>query len=94
MRRNAVTIAAGVLAAIALCATSALAQGFSVYEHDACTMGRAGVGVASPCSGGSAVFFNPAGIVTGQAGRWTVSIAAGSAASTPAETMKFRSSST
>ena len=73
MRRNAVNIAAGVLAAIALCATSARAQGFSVYEHDTCTMGRAGVGVASPCSGGSAVFFNPAGIVTGQAGRWNVS---------------------
>lgn len=73
MRRKAVNIAAGVLAAIALCATNARAQGFSVYEHDACTMGRAGVGVASPCSGGSAIFFNPAGIVTGQAGRWNVS---------------------
>lgn len=73
MRRKAVNIAAAVLAAIALCATGARAQGFSVYEHDACAMGRAGVGVASPCSGGSAIFFNPAGIVTGQAGRWNVS---------------------
>lgn len=73
MRRKAVNLAAAVLAAIALCATGARAQGFSVYEHDACTMGRAGVGVASPCSGGSAIFYNPAGIVTGQAGRWNVS---------------------
>lgn len=73
MRRNAVQIAAGVLVAIALCATSAQAQGYSVYEHDACAMGRAGAGVASPCAGGSAIFFNPAGIVTGQAGRWNVS---------------------
>lgn len=73
MRRKAVQIAAGVLAAIGLCATSAQAQGYSVYEHDACAMGRAGVGVASPCAGGSAIFFNPAGIVTGQAGKWNVS---------------------
>jgi len=73
MRRKAVQIATGVLAAIGLCATSAQAQGYSVYEHDACAMGRAGVGVASPCSGGSAIFFNPAGIVTGQAGKWNVS---------------------
>jgi len=73
MRRNAVQIAAGVLVSIALCATSAQAQGYSVYEHDACAMGRAGAGVASPCVGGSAIFFNPAGIVTGQAGKWNVS---------------------
>ena len=72
MRRKAVQIAAGVLAAIGLCATSAQAQGYSVYEHDACAMGRAGAGVASPCAGGSAIFFNPAGIVTGQAGKWNV----------------------
>jgi long-chain fatty acid transport protein len=61
------------MAAIGLSATRANAQGYSVYEHDACTMGRAGAGVASPCAGGSAIFFNPAGIVTGQAGRWNVS---------------------
>jgi len=73
MRRRAVVIAAGVLAALGLGASSAGAQGFSVYEHDICTMGRAGVSVASPCSGGSAVFFNPAGIVTGTgAGAWNV----------------------
>ena len=53
MRRKAVQIATGVLAAIGLCATSAQAQGYSVYEHDACAMGRAGAGVASPCVGGA-----------------------------------------
>ena len=73
MRRKAVLTAAAVMAAIGLSATRANAQGYSVYEHDACTMGRAGAGVASPCAGGSAIFFNPAGIVTGQAGRWNVS---------------------
>jgi len=72
MRRKAVLTAAAVLAAIGLSATGANAQGFSVYEHDACAMGRAGAGVASPCAGGSAIFFNPAGIVTGQAGKWNV----------------------
>lgn len=72
MRRKAVVLAAMVVAATGVLASGAQAQGFSVYEHDACTMGRAGVGVASPCSGGSAVFFNPAGIVTGQAGKWNV----------------------
>ena len=72
MRRKAVQVAAVVLAAIGLCATSARAQGYSVYEHDACTMGRAGAGVAAPCAGGSAIFFNPAGIVTGEAGKWNV----------------------
>jgi long-chain fatty acid transport protein len=68
MRRSAVLSAATLLAAIVL-APSAQAQGFSVYEHDACAMGRAGTGVASPCSGGSAIFFNPAGIVGGTA-KW------------------------
>lgn len=38
------------------------AQGFGVYEHNACTMGRAGVAAASPCPDGSAIFFNPAGL--------------------------------
>lgn len=72
MRRKAVVLAAAVLAAIGLSASRAEAQGFSVYEHDACAMGRAGSGVASPCSGGSAIFFNPAGIVTGR-GTWDAS---------------------
>jgi len=72
MRRKAVVLAAALLAATGLSATRVLAQGFSVYEHDACAMGRAGAGVAAPCSGGSAIFFNPAGIVTGQAGKWNI----------------------
>jgi long-chain fatty acid transport protein len=38
------------------------AQGFGVYEHNACAMGRAGVAAASPCPDGSAIFFNPAGL--------------------------------
>jgi long-chain fatty acid transport protein len=76
MRRYAVVTAAAVVAAVGLCATRAMAQGFSVYEHDACTMGRSGAGVASPCNNGSAIFFNPAGIVTGEAGRWNLAFGA------------------
>jgi len=72
MRLRAVLTVAALVGAIGLDASSALAQGFSVYEHDVCSMGRAGVGVANPCSGGSAVFFNPAGIVTGS-GAWNAS---------------------
>jgi len=62
MRRFAVACAATLLAATIL-VPSAKAQGFSVYEHDACTMARGATGVAAPCGGGSAVFFNPAGIL-------------------------------
>ncbi len=68
MRRSAVLSAATLLTAIIL-TPSARAQGFSVYEHDACAMGRAGTGVAAPCSGGSAIFFNPAGIA-GSSSKW------------------------
>src|SRR6267154_566027 len=38
------------------------AQGFGIYELGSCGMGRAGTGVATPCSDGSAIFFNPAGL--------------------------------
>src|SRR5947209_17181158 len=38
------------------------AQGFGIYEQGPCAMGRAGTGVAAPCSDGSAMFFNPAGL--------------------------------
>jgi len=62
MRRIAVLCAATLSAAIIL-VPSARAQGFSVYEHDPCMMARGGAGVAAPCAGGSAVFFNPAGIL-------------------------------
>lgn len=50
-----------VLGAIALTPTAS-AQGFGVYEHGACVMGRAGATVADPCLDGSSMFFNPAGI--------------------------------
>jgi len=75
MRQKAVVIAAAVVAAIGLVAPRAQAQGFSVYEHDACAMGRSGAGVAAPCTGGSAIFFNPAGIVTGT-GAWNLTFGA------------------
>lgn len=38
------------------------AQGFGLYEHNACTMALAGAGVADPCPDGSAAFFNPAAL--------------------------------
>src|SRR5512142_2238563 len=75
MRQKAVVIAAAVLAAIGLGVRGAQAQGFSVYEHDACAMGRSGAGVAAPCTGGGAIFFNPAGIVTGS-GAWNLTFGA------------------
>lgn len=75
MRQQAVVIAAAFLAAVGLGASRAQAQGFSVYEHSACDMGRSGAGVAAPCSGGSAIFFNPAGIVTGS-GAWNLTVGA------------------
>lgn len=43
-------------------ARAAHAQGYGLYEQGNCAMGRAGAGVASPCSDGSAIFFNPAGL--------------------------------
>jgi long-chain fatty acid transport protein len=42
--------------------TLAAAQGFGVYEHNTCAMGRAGVTAASPCADGSAIYFNPSGL--------------------------------
>lgn len=65
MRHSAVVSAWLALGSLALTVGGgeAAAQGYTVYEHDACIMARAGAGVAAPCSGGSAVFFNPAGIV-------------------------------
>jgi len=70
MRRIAVLSAVAFVAVVGATTTSAHAQGFGVYEHDACMMARAGTGVASPC-GASAVFYNPAGIVGGSH-RWNV----------------------
>jgi len=76
MRRNAVLSAVLALVGLSFAARGATAQGFAVYEHDACLMGRAGTGVASPCSSASAIFANPAGIVSQQtdARRWNVSL--------------------
>ena len=77
MRPSAVRIAALALAMLALPASRAVAQGYGVYEHDACTMARAGTGVASPCNA-SAIFFNPAGIVSPSYSgtKWNLSVGA------------------
>jgi long-chain fatty acid transport protein len=68
MRRFSVWLAVGAFAGLIAGPQTALAQGYGVYEHGSCAMGRAGTAVASPCSDGSAVFFNPAGLAytTGQ----------------------------
>ena len=75
MRRNAVLSAVLALVGLTFAARGAVAQGFAVYEHDACMMGRAGTGVAAPCSNAAAIFANPAGIVNRNAERkWNVSL--------------------
>lgn len=69
MRRFSVWLAVGVCACmITVPRAVLLAQGYGVYEHGSCAMGRAGTAVASPCNDGSAIFFNPAGLAftTGQ----------------------------
>src|SRR3989475_7197397 len=63
--------------ALVLCAgvpTLLGAQGFGIYEQGTCAMGRAGAGVAAPCSDGSAMFFNPAGLAGLTGGRVTVGV--------------------
>jgi long-chain fatty acid transport protein len=70
MPRHLVLIALG--AAMLGFARDANAQGFQVNEHGTCVMARGGTGVAKPCADGSAMFFNPAGIVGSRNG-WTVS---------------------
>lgn len=47
-----------------------LAQGFAIYEHGTCVMGRAGAAVAHGCGDGSEIFFNPAQLTDGEG--WTV----------------------
>ncbi|HEY2806856.1 MAG TPA: outer membrane protein transport protein [Gemmatimonadales bacterium] len=64
-------IAVLALAGVALSASRARAQGYGVYEQDACTMGRAGTGVAAPCNA-SAIFYNPAGIQHTGGNKWDV----------------------
>jgi len=53
-----VLVALGVLAG----SGAAWAQGFGVYEQNACMIGRGGAGVAAPCADASGVYFNPAGL--------------------------------
>jgi len=67
MRRFALVVLAGASSLVAASPPRLAAQGFSVYEHSTCAMGRAGVTAARPCADGSAIFFNPAGI-TGLSG--------------------------
>jgi long-chain fatty acid transport protein len=62
MRRNRFGVAALVLATGLLCARTAGAQGFGIYEYSACQMAMGGAGVASPCDDGSAGFYNPAAL--------------------------------
>ncbi len=74
MRRNAVLSGALATMALAFGATTASAQGFGVYEHDACMMGRAGTGVAAPCNAPTSAFANPAGLVNPAGPRWGISL--------------------
>ena len=72
MRRFQVWSAVGGALALVLATNSLRAQGYSVNEHSACAMGRAGTATASPCHDGSAMFFNPAGLADWKAGQTTI----------------------
>src|SRR5256885_9232117 len=62
MRRFALLLLAGASALVAASHGPLVGQGFGVYEHNTCVMGRAGVSAALPCADGSAIFFSPAGL--------------------------------
>jgi long-chain fatty acid transport protein len=62
MPRTCVRLTITVTAALLAGTRPAEAQGYGVYEHGTCAMGRAGTAVASPCPDGSTIFFNPAGL--------------------------------
>lgn len=62
MRRFALLLLVGAVTLVAAPPPRLLGQGFGVYEHDTCVMGRAGVSAARPCADGSAIFFSPAGL--------------------------------
>src|SRR6266705_4924080 len=62
MRRFAFMLLAGAFALVAASPAPLNGQGFGVYEHNTCAMGRAGVSAALPCADGSAIFFSPAGL--------------------------------
>lgn len=70
MKRFRATLAAGLVSAFVPAVGHA--QGFGLYEHGSCTMGRAGAAVAKPCPDGSAIMFNPAGL-TALGGGWVAS---------------------
>src|SRR2546423_12882661 len=63
MRRFASLLLAGAAVSLVAALPSRLSgQGFGVYEHNTCAMGRAGVTAARPCADGSAIYFSPAGL--------------------------------
>ncbi len=62
MRRFALLLLAGAPALVAASLRPLAGQGFGVYEHNTCAMGRAGVTAARPCADGSAIYFSPAGL--------------------------------
>ena len=62
MKRVAVGLALALAAAIGRPA-AAEGQGFALFETGACSLGRVGAGVASPCRDGSAAAVNPAGLL-------------------------------
>jgi len=73
MRRSPVALSFGLFLVSLPFAHPAAAQGYGLYEHNACTMARGGTGVADPCADGSAIFFNPAGLSLAR-GRSVVSV--------------------
>ena len=62
MKRVAVGLVLALAAAAGRPATAA-GQGCALYETGACSLARAGAGVASPCGDGSAIAVNPAGLL-------------------------------
>src|SRR5947208_3112451 len=62
MRRFASLLLAGATSLVAALPSRLAGQGFGVYEHNTCAMGRAGVTAARPCADGSAIYFSPAGL--------------------------------
>src|SRR5436190_622847 len=62
MRRFALVLLAGAALLVAAPLHPLAGQGFGVYEHNTCAMGRGGVTAARPCADGSAIYFSPAGL--------------------------------
>jgi len=70
------TLAAALIWFILAWPVLVFAQGYGLYEHSACVMGRAGAGVAAPCDDGSAIFFNPAGLAAVPGGVASIGVTA------------------